>query len=104
MGAYTTFSTVSLETVRLAEEGAGAAAARNVAVSFVLGLAAASTGIGLAALVSKEPARRSRPFLKSRGIPPITRYCQVPRQRVQPDALADRRASAPAWLGSTAPT
>jgi CrcB protein len=51
MGAYTTFSTFSLETVRLAEEGAGAAAVRNVATSFLLGLAAASAGIGLAALV-----------------------------------------------------
>ena len=51
MGAYTTFSTFSLETVRLAEEGAGGAAARNVAVSFLLGLAAASAGIGLMALL-----------------------------------------------------
>ena len=51
MGAYTTFSTFSLETVRLAEEGAGGAAARNVAVSFLVGLAAASAGIGLMALL-----------------------------------------------------
>ena len=51
MGAYTTFSTFSLETVRLAEAGAGGAAARNVAVSFLVGLAAASAGIGLMALL-----------------------------------------------------
>ena len=41
MGAYTTFSTFTLETVRLAEEGAVNEAFRNVAASLVIGLAAA---------------------------------------------------------------
>lgn len=49
MGAYTTFSTFSFETVRLAEEGAAAAALRNVAASVVLGLAAAAAGLALVA-------------------------------------------------------
>lgn len=50
LGAYTTFSTFSLETVRLAEDGATGAAVRNVAASFLLGLVAASAGLGAAAL------------------------------------------------------
>ncbi|HEY1740602.1 MAG TPA: fluoride efflux transporter CrcB [Acidimicrobiia bacterium] len=49
IGAYTTFSTFSFETVRLAEEGAVDAAIRYVAASFVVGLAAAFAGIGLMA-------------------------------------------------------
>lgn len=51
IGAFTTFSTFSFETVRLAEGGATELAARNVAASFVVGLAAASAGLGLAVLV-----------------------------------------------------
>ena len=51
MGAYTTFSTFTLETVRLAEDGAAGAAVRNVAISFLVGLGAASAGVGLMALV-----------------------------------------------------
>ena len=51
MGAYTTFSTFSFETVRLAEEGAVNAAFRNVAASLVIGLAAASAGLALAAFL-----------------------------------------------------
>ena len=39
MGAYTTFSTFTFETVRLAEEGATDAAVRNVAATFLVGLA-----------------------------------------------------------------
>ncbi len=49
MGAYTTFSTFTFETVRLAEEGALDEAFRNVAASFVLGLAAAAAGIAIMA-------------------------------------------------------
>jgi CrcB protein len=51
MGAYTTFSTFTFETVRLAEEGAVDEALRNVVASFVVCLAAASTGLALAALL-----------------------------------------------------
>lgn len=51
MGAYTTFSTFTFETVRLAEEGAISEALRNVAASFVVGLAAASAGLALTALL-----------------------------------------------------
>jgi CrcB protein len=45
-GAFTTFSTFSFETVRLAEEGATNAALRNVAANVVLGTVLA--GVGLA--------------------------------------------------------
>lgn len=51
LGAYTTFSTFSFETVRLAEEGATANAVRNAVGSFVVGLAAASAGLALAAVL-----------------------------------------------------
>ena len=49
MGAYTTFSTFTFETVRLAEEGAIDEAFRNAAASFLVGLAAASAGLALMA-------------------------------------------------------
>ena len=49
LGAYTTFSTFTFETVRLAEEGALDDAALNIAANFVIGLAAALAGIGLMA-------------------------------------------------------
>ena len=49
MGAYTTFSTFTFETVRLAEEGAFDEAFRNTAASFLVGLAAASAGLALMA-------------------------------------------------------
>jgi CrcB protein len=49
MGAYTTFSTLTFETVRLAEEGAVDEALRNAIASFVVGLAAASVGLALSA-------------------------------------------------------
>ncbi len=51
LGAYTTFSTFTFETVRLAEEGAVDEALRNVAGSFLVGLAAASAGLALAAVL-----------------------------------------------------
>jgi CrcB protein len=51
MGAYTTFSTFTFETVRLAEQGAVNLALRNVAASVVVGLVAASAGLALAALL-----------------------------------------------------
>jgi CrcB protein len=47
-GALTTFSTFSFETVRLAEEGALAAAAVNVAGSVVVGAAACAAGWSVA--------------------------------------------------------
>ena len=51
MGAYTTFSTFTFETVRLVEEGAINEALRNVAASFIVGLAAAAAGLALTALL-----------------------------------------------------
>ncbi len=49
MGAYTTFSTFTFESVRLAEEGAINEAVRNVVATLIVGLAAAGTGLVLAA-------------------------------------------------------
>ena len=49
LGAYTTFSTFTFETVRLAEEGATDAAVRNVAATFLVGLTAAGLGLALTA-------------------------------------------------------
>lgn len=51
VGAYTTFSTFSFETVRLAEEGATSEAIRNVAATFLVGLTAAGIGIAITALL-----------------------------------------------------
>jgi CrcB protein len=51
MGAYTTFSTFSFETVRLVEEGAVDGALRNAVGSVVVGLAAAFVGLALTAAV-----------------------------------------------------
>jgi CrcB protein len=51
MGAYTTFSTFTFETVRLAQEGATKVALRNVAASLLVGLAAASAGLALTGAV-----------------------------------------------------
>jgi CrcB protein len=51
IGAYTTFSTFTFETVRLAEEGAINEALRNVAASVLVGLSAASVGLALTALL-----------------------------------------------------
>jgi CrcB protein len=51
MGAYTTFSTFTFDTVRLAEEGDVDQALRNVGANFVVCLAAASAGLALTALL-----------------------------------------------------
>jgi CrcB protein len=51
MGAYTTFSTFTFETVRLTEEGALDEAFRNVAASLAVGLIAALVGLGLMAAI-----------------------------------------------------
>ena len=47
LGAYTTFSTFSLETFRLLEDGAYGAAALNVVGNLVLGLVAVAVGVAL---------------------------------------------------------
>jgi CrcB protein len=49
LGAYTTFSTLTYETIRLAEEGALDEAARNAVGSLLVGLAAASIGLAATA-------------------------------------------------------
>ncbi len=51
LGSYTTFSTLSLETYRLAEDGAWALAAANAAGSLAGGLVALYGGIVLGRLV-----------------------------------------------------
>lgn len=51
VGAYTTFSTFTFETVRLAEEGATNEAVRNTIANLVVGLAAASTGLAVIAIL-----------------------------------------------------
>ncbi|MCZ7535305.1 MAG: CrcB family protein [Acidimicrobiia bacterium] len=49
LGGYTTFSTFAVETVRLWEDRSHRLAASYAAASFVLGLAAAASGLALAA-------------------------------------------------------
>ena len=49
LGAYTTFSTLTFETVRLAEDGAVDQALLNATASLLVGLAAAATGLALTA-------------------------------------------------------
>jgi CrcB protein len=49
-GAYTTFSTFSYETVRLAEDGALFEALLNALASLGVGLLAAAAGLGIAAV------------------------------------------------------
>ncbi len=51
LGAYTTFSTFSVDTVALAERGRVGAAAANIGVSLVAGLAAAALGLVLGHLL-----------------------------------------------------
>jgi len=48
LGAYTTFSTFSLETLRLIEDGAVALAVTNVAASVIAGLVAVYLGVVIA--------------------------------------------------------
>jgi len=50
LGAYTTFSTFTFESVRLAEDGALDVAFRNAAGGLLVGLAAASAGLLLMAV------------------------------------------------------
>ncbi|HEV2636150.1 MAG TPA: fluoride efflux transporter CrcB [Actinocrinis sp.] len=47
-GGYTTFSTFSVETIRLAEDGRATLALVNMVSSIAFGLAAAALGLGLA--------------------------------------------------------
>ncbi|HZX53409.1 MAG TPA: CrcB family protein [Ilumatobacteraceae bacterium] len=49
LGAYTTFSTFTFQSVSLLEHGETRAAAGNIAASFLLGFAAASAGLALTA-------------------------------------------------------
>jgi CrcB protein len=49
LGAYTTFSTLTFETVRLVEEGDADDAVRNAVFSLVVGLVAASAGLAVMA-------------------------------------------------------
>lgn len=49
-GGYTTFSTFTYETLRVAEDGSTGIAVGNIAGSFAAGLAAAALGLGLATL------------------------------------------------------
>jgi fluoride exporter len=48
LGAYTTFSTFSLETLRLLEDGAYGSALVNIVASLTLGLLAATIGVAIA--------------------------------------------------------
>ncbi len=50
LGAYTTFSTFTVETVRIGEEGATHHAAVNAVANLLAGLAAVVAGLGLTAL------------------------------------------------------
>ncbi len=52
LGSYTTFSTFSLATVRLLEEGNVSGAAANLSASVVLGLAAAFGGLAIGRAVT----------------------------------------------------
>jgi len=49
-GGYTTFSTFSYETLRVAEDGSAGVAVGNIVGSLAAGLAAAAAGLGLATL------------------------------------------------------
>lgn len=60
LGAFTTYSTLSVELVRLAEDGHALTAGAYAVGSLVLGLVAALTGVRLARLLPRSP-RRGRP-------------------------------------------
>ena len=47
IGSYTTFSTFTFDTVRLAGDGRGATAVLNVVASLAVGLGAAAAGLAL---------------------------------------------------------
>lgn len=47
-GGYTTFSTFSMETIRLTEDGRATMALVNIVSSIAVGLTAAALGLGLA--------------------------------------------------------
>jgi CrcB protein len=49
LGAYTTFSTLTFETIRLAEDGAVDRALLNATASLLVGLGAAAVGLALTA-------------------------------------------------------
>ncbi|MCB9758475.1 MAG: fluoride efflux transporter CrcB [Alphaproteobacteria bacterium] len=51
-GAFTTFSTFSYETVRLAQQGATGAALLNVALNVALGLGGAVAGVALGRVIT----------------------------------------------------
>ncbi len=51
LGAYTTFSTFTFETVRLAEEGALTEALQNAGASLLVGLGAAAAGLWIVGLI-----------------------------------------------------
>lgn len=51
LGAYTTFSTFSLETVKLIQDGSGVAALANVAANVGFGLVAVFAGVMLGKMV-----------------------------------------------------
>jgi fluoride exporter len=50
IGAYTTFSTLTFDTISLVENGEWGGAVANILVSVVLGLAAAAAGLALGSL------------------------------------------------------
>jgi CrcB protein len=60
-GAYTTFSTFSVETDLLLKDGHAGTAATYVAASLVVGLAAVYAGMRLARLVPVHPDRPAEP-------------------------------------------
>jgi CrcB protein len=53
LGGYTTFSSFSLETLRLAESGETAAAVLNILANVVFALLAALLGVGLGRMVER---------------------------------------------------
>lgn len=56
LGSFTTFSTFSVETIRLVESGNYGAVAANIGANLVLALAGAALGIWVARMALGEPA------------------------------------------------